>query len=232
MLDPGKFRSLVGRTLFVNERDRQNNLRGVMISDRTDPTNPFVIFSERGRFSYDDVRQTFTLGLEDGALHLDADPNVPERVRTIAFEALDYSFDVSALIPTLTAAVRPRQMTFDELEDVVRRAREGSDLGDLHQRDPIEYELEIHRRYALPMAPMAFALIAVPLGLRRAARTRSRGALISLILAFAYYGLFSQARFLALDGGVAAHYALWIPNLVFGVIAVLLALRVRHVIAD
>jgi lipopolysaccharide export system permease protein len=232
MLDPGKFRSLVGRTLFVNERDRQNNLRGVMISDRTDPTNAFVIFSERGRFSYDDVRQTFTLGLEDGALHLDADPNVPERVRTIAFEALDYSFDVSALIPTLTAAVRPRQMTFDELEDVVRRAREGSDLGDLHQRDPIEYELEIHRRYALPMAPMAFALIAVPLGLRRAARTRSRGALISLILAFAYYGLFSQARFLALDGGVAAHYALWIPNLVFGVIAVLLALRVRHVIAD
>lgn len=232
MLDPGKFRSLVGRTLFVNERDRQNNLRGVMISDRTDPTNAFVIFSERGRFSYDDVRQTFTLGLEDGALHLDADPNVPERVRTIAFEALDYSFDVSALIPTLTAAVRPRQMTFDELEDVVRRAREGSDLGDLHQRDPIEYELEIHRRYALPMAPMAFALIAVPLGLRRAARTRSRGALISLILAFAYYGLFSQARFLVLDGGVAAHYALWIPNLVFGVIAVLLALRVRHVIAD
>ena len=232
MLDPGKFRSLVGRTLFVNERDRQNNLRGVMISDRTDPTNAFVIFSERGRFSYDDVRQTFTLGLEDGALHLDADPNVPERVRTIAFESLDYSFDVSALIPTLTAAVRPRQMTFDELEDVVRRAREGSDLGDLHQRDPIEYELEIHRRYALPVAPMAFALIAVPLGLRRAARTRSRGALISLSLAFAYYGLFAQARFLALDGWVAAHYALWIPNLAFGVIAALLALRVRHVISD
>ncbi|HIG69709.1 MAG TPA: YjgP/YjgQ family permease [Myxococcales bacterium] len=232
MLDPGKFRSLVGRTLFVNERDRQNNLRGVMISDRTDPTNAFVIFSERGRFSYDDVRQTFTLGLEEGALHLDADPNVPDRVRTIAFESLDYSFDVSALIPTLTAAVRPRQMTFDELEDVVRRAREGSDLGDLHQRDPIEYELEIHRRYALPVAPMAFALIAVPLGLRRAARTRSRGALISLTLAFAYYGLFSQARFLALDGWVAAHYALWIPNLTFGVIAALLALRVRHVIAD
>jgi hypothetical protein len=31
---------------------------------------------------------------------------------------------------------------------------------------------------------------------------------------------------------VAAHYALWIPNLAFGVIAALLALRVRHVITD
>jgi lipopolysaccharide export system permease protein len=232
MLEPGKFRSLAGRTLHVNERDRDNNLRGVMISDRTDPQNAFVIFSERGRFSYDEVRQTFTLGLRDGALHLDPDPKYPERVRTISFESLDYSFDVTQLISTLNAAVRPRQMTFGELETVVPRAKDGSNLGDLHQRDPIEYELEMHRRYALPAAPMAFALIAVPLGLGRATRTRSRGALISLTLAFAYYGLFSQARFLALDGWISANYALWIPNLVFCVIAALLALRVRHVIAN
>ena len=232
MLEPGRFRNLVGRTLLVTERDRANNLRGVMISDRTDPANAFMIFSERGRFSYDDVRQTFTLGLIDGALHLEPDPKFPERVRTISFESLDYSFDVTELISTLTAAVRPRQMSFNELEDVVRRAREGSSLGELHQRDPVEYELEMHRRYALPVAPIAFALIAVPLGLGRATRTRSRGALISLSLAFAYYGLFSQARFLALDGWMAAQYALWIPNLAFCVVAGLLALRVRHVIAN
>lgn len=232
MLEPGKFRGLAGRTLLVTERDRANNLRGVMISDRTDPLNAFMIFSERGRFSYDEAKQVFTLGLSDGALHLDPDPRHPERVRTISFESLDYSFDVTDLISTLAAAVRPRQMTFSELQDVVRRARGGSSLGDLHQRDPIEYELEMHRRYALPAAPLAFALIAVPLGLGRATRTRSRGALISISLAFAYYGLFSQARFLALEGWVAASYALWIPNLVFCVIAAVLALRVRHIIAN
>ncbi len=154
------------------------------------------------------------------------------RAQTISFEALTYAFDVRSLISSLEAAVRPRQMTFAELDDVVRRAREGSDLGDLHQRDPIEYELEIHRRYALPVAPIAFAVIAIPIGLGGAARSRSRGALISVSLAFAYYGLFSQARFLALDGWMAANIALWIPNLVFGAIAALLVIRVRHVISN
>jgi lipopolysaccharide export LptBFGC system permease protein LptF len=115
---------------------------------------------------------------------------------------------------------------------VVRRTREGGDLGELHERDPIEYELEIHRRYALPMAPIAFALIAVPLGLRRAARSRSRGALISLLLAFAYYGLFSQARFLALEGWLVSNTALWIPNLIFAAGAGALILRSRHVIEN
>jgi len=232
MLEPGKFKGLAGRTLLVRERDRQNNLHGVMISDRSDPTNAFMIFSERGRFSYNEANQTFELGLREGAIHLESRSKHPERVKTISFETLDYSFDVSDLISSLTAAVRPRQMTFDELEDVVLRAREGSDLGDLHQRDPIEYELEIHRRYALPAAPIVFALIAVPLGLGRAARTRSRGAVVSLSLAFAYYGLFTQARFLALEGWVSASYALWLPNIAFLVMAWLLAMRVRRVVSN
>ncbi|MBW2293285.1 MAG: LptF/LptG family permease [Deltaproteobacteria bacterium] len=232
MLEPGKFRGLAGRTLFVRERDRENNLRGVMISDRTDAEHSYVIFSERGRFSYDEENQLFRLGLRDGTLQLDSDDAHPTRAQTISFEALEYAFDVRSLISSLAAAVRPRQMSFTELEDVVHRARAGSDLGELHQRDPIEYELEIHRRYALSLAPIAFALIAVPLGLGRAARTRSRGAVISLLLAFAYYGLFTQARFLALEGWLVANTALWIPNLVFAVVAGFLALRGRHIIVD
>jgi lipopolysaccharide export system permease protein len=232
MLEPGKFRGLAGRTLFVRERDRENNLRGVMISDRTDPEHGYVIFSERGRFTYDEENQLFRLGLRDGSLLLDSDVADPSRAQTISFETLDYAFDVRSLISSLTDAVRPRQMSFAELEDVVQRTRAGGDLGALHQRDPIEYELEIHRRYALPLAPIAFALIAVPLGLGRAARTRSRGAAISLLLAFAYYGLFTQARFLALEGWLVAGTALWIPNLVFAVLAALLALGSRHIVFD
>ncbi|MCP4040291.1 MAG: YjgP/YjgQ family permease [bacterium] len=232
MLEPGKIRGLMGRTILVQERDRDNNLRGVMISDRTDPERGFVIFSERGRFAYDEDEHVFRLGLLDGSLHLDPDPAHPLRSQTISFDGLDYAFDVRSLIESLTAAVRPRQMTFDELDAVVERARTGGELTNLHQRDPIEYELEIHRRYALPLAPIAFALVAVPLALGSATRTRSRGALASLTLGFAYYGLFSQARFLALDGWLVASAALWIPNLAFAVIATVLMLRARGAAAS
>ena len=231
MLEPGEFRGLSGRTLFVQQRDRENNLRGVMISDRTDPEHAFVIFSESGRFSYDEDNQLFKLGLEDGTIHLEQAALRAAQAQTISFDSLDYAFDVRSLMSSLSAAVRPRQMSFAELDDVVRRAREGSNLDELHQHDPIEYELEMHRRYALPLAPIAFALIAVPLVLGGAASSRSRGALVSTSLALGYYGLFSQARFLALDGWVAASLALWIPNLVFLVVAIMLALRRRYALS-
>jgi len=232
LLEPGKIRGLMGRTILVQERDRDNNLRGVMISDRTDPNRGFVIFSERARFSWDEERHVFRLGLQDGSLHLDPDEDHPLRSQMIAFDSLDYAFDVESLIRSLTTAVRPRQMTFDELEAVVARARAGGELQNLHQRDPIEYELEIHRRYALPMAPLAFALVAVPLALGRTTRSRARGVLASLLLGFVYYGLFSQARFLALDGWLVANVALWIPNLVFVAAATVLLLRARGTLAS
>lgn len=228
MLEPGRFRSLMGRTMLVQERDRENNLRGVMISDRTDKDRSFVIFSERGRFSFDEENRMFKLGLQNGTLHLDGDPTRPQEGQMISFESLDYAFNVAPLISSLEMAVRPRQMSHAELDDVISMARDGDDLAGLHQRDPIEYELEMHRRFALPLAPLAFALIAVPLGLGRAVTSRSRGALASLVLAFAYYGLFMQARFVALEGWLAASVALWIPNVVFALLAGALALRARH----
>ena len=129
---------------------------------------------------------------------------------------------------SLTDAVRPRQMSSSELREVVQSVRSGGDLSSFDERDPLESEIEIHRRYALPMAPVLFALIAIPLGLGNAARTRSRGAIISLALAFAYYSLFTQARFLALDHWIDPRFALWLPNIVFAIFAVLLVFRARH----
>jgi LPS export ABC transporter permease LptF len=228
MLEPGKFRELVGRTLYVHERDRENNLRGVMISDHTRPGNPFVIFSESGRFDYDEENLLFRLALERGEIHLDEPASGSGVAPIISFEALDYTFDVRHLIMSLTNAVRPRQMSMSQLRGVVRRASSGGDMTSLDQHNPIEYELEIHRRYALPVAPLLFALIAIPFGLEKFSRTRSRGAVVSLILAFVYYSLYTQARLLALDGWIAARWALWVPNLVFAMIALFLVIRARH----
>jgi len=187
-----------------------------------------LIFSERGQFRYDEENLLFRLGLSRGAIHLQSPSGTPGPTRVISFDKLDYAFDVRRLITSLADAVRPRQMSALELRDVVHQVRSGGDLSGLDERDPLEYELEIHRRLALPFAPLLFALLAIPLGLGKAARTRSRGAVISMVLAFAYYGLFTQARFLALDGLLDASWALWLPNVVFAILAIGLMIRVRH----
>ena len=53
--------------------------------------------------------------------------------------------------------------------------------------------------------------------------------LLCIGLVFGYYALLSFGTFLAEDGKLPAAIALWIPNLVFGAMAVPLMLRARRV---
>ncbi len=227
MLEAGRFSLVQQRIFYVSDRDRGNNLRGVMISDSTNKEHPFTIFAERGLFSYDEDKLLFRLHLAEGTVHLDPPPDDVVRSHRISFDELDYEFDVKALIDYLQAAVRPRQMRSDELIDVVDRAREGRPLGLLDQHNPVEYELELHRRFAMPFAPILFALMAVPIGLSRAGGSSLRGILVSLLLAFFYYGLFSQARLLAIEGWVAPALSLWLPNGVFLMLGIGLVIYAR-----
>jgi lipopolysaccharide export system permease protein len=239
MLEAGRFRAIDGRVLYVQERDRENHLRGVMISDSSNPDRPFVIFAEKGRFEFDEAHALFRIGLESGAIHLSSPARggarsdeaiaSPDRESRISFDRLDYALDVRRLITSLGFAKRPRQMSFDALDAVVARARAGGELTSLDQKNPVEYELEIHRRYALPFAPLLFAALAVPLGLGRLGGTPMRGVLIGLVLAMGYYGLYSEFRLLAREGWIAPAVALWLPNFLFTLVAVLLSIRAERV---
>ena len=60
--------------------------------------------------------------------------------------------------------------------------------------------MQIHRRYALPMAPMLFALIGVPLAMRLTRGGRSWGVLLCAGLVGVYYGVLTFSQYLALAG--------------------------------
>jgi lipopolysaccharide export system permease protein len=228
-LDPGEFRGFGRRTIYIESRDRSNGLRGVMISDRQDAERPYVIFAERGQFSFDEQKSVFRLELDEGTLHLEGRDPKRSPYRRISFDSLSYVFDVNSLISGLTAAVRPRQMSATELREVIARGAAGEELVDYDQRDPVAYELELHRRFAFPVAPVLFALIGVPLGLRSSRNARVWGTLLSLLLAFGYYSLLSFAQLLAEDRWLAPAVALWIPNGLCLLLAVVLIRRSNRV---
>jgi lipopolysaccharide export system permease protein len=58
---------------------------------------------------------------------------------------------------------------------------------------------------------------------------RSLGMLVCIGLVFGYYALLSFGTSLAEDRKLPAAVALWIPNLVFGAMAVPLMMRARRV---
>ena len=227
ILQPGEF-GIIGRTVvFVEKRDRSNHLKRIMISDHSSRRHPFTLFAERGQLRFDGESEMIHLRLESGEIHVSPRPPGQEKYHRVLFDFLDYTLDVSPMLQGTYSPERPKQMRLDELRAVVARSRAGDDLRELHQKDPIAYELEIQRRFALPLAPLLFSLVAVPVGLLIGRRSRPWGLPLGLALAFAYYGLSIFSQFLARQQLLPALVSLWLPNLLFAALAVYMITRAR-----
>ncbi|MBW2499232.1 MAG: LptF/LptG family permease [Deltaproteobacteria bacterium] len=227
ILEPGKFRRIGQRLVFVEDRERDGELRGIMIYDESRRDRPYRIFADRGRFQFDEQSARIRLELWDGDLHLTPSSTAPGRYERIRFDAFDYHVDVGYLLGAEFGPVRPKQMDLDQLRGVLARAARGDPLRELDQRDPLHYELEIHRRRALPLAPLLFAGVGVPIALASEHRGRMLGLLLCLLAAFAYYALAALAGAMAETGWLDAAMASWLPNVIFAGLGVALAIAER-----
>jgi lipopolysaccharide export system permease protein len=224
LIEPGEFRRVGDRVLYAKHRGADDRLEGVLISDRSDPERPFVIFAEDAELGWDPEHDALRLRLRNGDLHIDPGPGngaaavsepARERTRHIAFRTFDYALEADHVLGASLSAYRPREMTAAQLRAVIARAEAGDPLADLRRRDPVHYQLHLQRRLALPAAPILFALVGVPLGIRCARGGRSWGVLLCALAAFGYYALLTFGQALALSGAVSAAAALWLPNAAF-----------------
>jgi lipopolysaccharide export system permease protein len=74
---------------------------------------------------------------------------------------------------------------------------------------------EISKRFSYPFACLAFALIAVPLGITAHRRETSMGFLISLLVAFFYFLFVIMADTLRSNPRVHPELLVWFPNVLF-----------------
>jgi lipopolysaccharide export system permease protein len=228
ILEPGKFREIGRRVVFVEDRDRDGALTGVMIFDQSQADRSFRIFADRGRFHFNEETAQIELDLWNGELHFAPTEGKPTLYERIRFEKFSYQLDVSHILGGNFGPVRPKQMNLADLRNVLARAKAGDPLRELDQRNPLEYELEIHRRRTLPFAPLLFAAVAVPIALASEKRGRSLGLLLVLSVAFGYYALSAAMESVAQHSWLSAGVASWIPNILFAALGLLLALYERR----
>jgi lipopolysaccharide export system permease protein len=81
---------------------------------------------------------------------------------------------------------------------------------------------ELHSRFAFPFATFVFAILALPLGLSNRRSGKGSGFTISILILLVYYVLLSFLRTLAEKGGISPVLAVWLPNLIFLSIGLLL----------
>src|SRR6185437_4558731 len=100
----------------------------------------------------------------------------------------------------------------------------------LHYRGPewINVELELHRRFALPLACIVLALVGIPVGISTRKGGRSAAYVNAIFLAFFGYYLSSVSLV-----GVAQRRKLpvsaagWLPDVVFGIAGLVFLFRME-----
>jgi len=217
------------RVLFVDRHAKDGTLEGVMVSDRTDPKRAFTVVAGRGSFRFDRAAAIGHLLLRDGDVHFDPSDRESNKTQRIAFQRFDYAFDMSRMTSLGIDRLKPRDLTGSEIRKVLAHFDEhGTAPANAREQDRVEYEVQLARRSALPFAPLAFALLAVPLGLGLRRGARSYGAMLCVGIAFGYYVLMNAGSAYATAGQLSATLALWLPNLACLAIAAPLWWRARR----
>jgi len=82
----------------------------------------------------------------------------------------------------------------------------------------VEARIELHRRFALPMACLLLAITGIPLGVSSKKAGKSGAFVVTVALAFVYYMAFISLSKLAQQGRIPVPVGVWLPNLAFALL--------------
>jgi len=198
-----------GLLLYANELDeRRGVMEGVFISDERVGKTPSVIMAERGRVLSDRENRILTLRLENGTIHRKPSSGDRDAYQVIGFTTYDINLNMGHDLTTIENRNRKEnELSLAELRQMRSEAETDSDRR--------SFTVELHRRFILPLAPLVFALIGVPLGIQSHRSGRGGGFAIALVIFLAYYLLLSFAETLAVEAGIAPLPIMWTPTLLF-----------------
>lgn len=109
----------------------------------------------------------------------------------------------------------PAQLTREELR---RQQAIKKELGTSADRDLTDLWL----KYSAPFAPLAFALVAMPLSLRAPRDERLLGLILTFLLVFLYYIIYFTSKIMGYNGVLTPWLAAWMMNIVFLLLSVVI----------
>jgi LPS export ABC transporter permease LptG len=146
---------------------------------------------------------------------------------SFAFQYLPLPYD--EFFPKVMLAKGDREMTLDELQAKVRELRaQGKGPGDTGR-----YEVEWHKKFAIPAACVVFGGLGLGLSLGSRKEARSAAFALSIAVIFIYYLIIHFGELAGDMAWIHPFVAMWAANFVFGALAgVLVVLNQREAAFD
>ncbi|MGH7400537.1 MAG: LPS export ABC transporter permease LptG [Candidatus Rokuibacteriota bacterium] len=202
--------------IYVDEVSAsQVRLKGLLVSDERNPEQSRIILAREGRLLSDEATRRITLRFLDGSIS-ESDVADRRRFRQTYFSLYDMTMPVDSPLAAVAREEKPeKQLSVPQLlaeAESMRRA------GQIYT----PYYVELHKRFALPVAALIFTIVAFPLGIRSHRGGRAVALGLSFGIVVGYYILYSTMEGLALRGRMPAGVAVWVPNMILAVVGLAL----------
>ena len=207
-----------GLVFFINSISPDGkHLREVFISDSRSPETKSSIIAEEGFVVHSPDGTRMTLRLLRGRIFRVAAEM--QSLQTIRFQHYDLNlnFDSFALGDKEFRKAE-QHLTFTEVRQALAAAIVGS----------VEYNrlsYEFHRRLSLPFACIVLGFLAAPLSVQSRTGSRLSGVVLGILLFLLYYVFVSGAKALGEGGSYPPAVGLWLPNVVFSILAIVLWIK-------
>ncbi len=203
---PGVFHhQLAHVTLYVERVIGPGRWGNVLVYDERAPESPVLLLAKAGRVTDGAAGAPLTLVLEDGALYRTTETDTDARVG-FASASLSLGVEEAVWQKNRFRAVR------DELTPLEMLEAAGHEDSPAHAKP---MAVAAHWKLGQVLMPVSFALLGVPLGLRRRTSGRARGAVLTLLGYAVFYVVAQVSTSLGEKGLLAPVLAGQLPNLLF-----------------
>jgi lipopolysaccharide export system permease protein len=151
VLQPGRFSSPEkGLTFHIRERDANGDILGIIMHDTRSEKQTMSYLAERGVI----VKQEGAAYMVMTGGHVISQDDLKEPPRIIVFDK--YAFDLDSFEQRTSEEMdlKPRERYYSELVNPEPDSR-------LFKRNPGQFTAELHERFATPLYPLAFVMIAL-----------------------------------------------------------------------
>lgn len=204
--------------LYVSQVDmKTKKLKDVFIEDRRTKGVVSISVAPEGDLIRHEDEQFYTIRLFNGIINqVDIDD---KSVNSIHFGHYDINIDLGA--GSSGSLEFKKELDERTLAELVQYMRSGM----MGRKEFYEARMLFHEKFSLPFACLSLGLLAFPLGIQSASLRRSSGFGMGVSFFLLYYFLLAFGWSLGETGDYSPVAAMWIPNLVMGIIAMFFLIR-------
>lgn len=209
------------RRIYVGDRKGDRLINVILIEIDRDYYPTKMLHAKEGKLTSDPTNARLLLKLYNAQFE-ERDPKEPLNIKKIrqGINLVEGTFPIplQRLYSENMNTGRLTSFTMNELKQAL--------IAD--PKRALRIHVEISRRFSSSLACIAFALIAIPLGITAHRKETSVGFALSIAIAFGYFFFILLARSLQEDPYAHPVFLMWLPNILFITLGVFLFVRMSR----